>query len=94
MKNSESVEIKWSNIDSSMIDFIHYKYNGKVGMLGVTFKNSDSYIYNDVAIADIIHLIKSDSIGSTFTKYIRTRFSYKNIGNCNGVSPLDYVGFI
>ena len=88
------VNITWSDVESSSIEFIHYHHDGDKGMLGVTFKSGDSYIYNGVGIDEVINIFKADSVGSAFAKNIRLKYSYINIGNMNGESPLSKMGIM
>jgi hypothetical protein len=63
-------------------------------MLGVTFKSGDSYVYSDVGINEIISIFQSDSVGAAFSKNIRMNYSYKNIGDAQGQSPLRKIGLL
>jgi hypothetical protein len=81
MKNKKgTINIVWSDIDSSLISDLDYYHDGNKGMLQVTFASYDSYIYNDVGIDEIIKLLKADSVGSEFSKSIRMSYPYKSIG--------------
>ena len=88
------VNITWSDVESSSIEFIHYHHDGDKGMLGVTFKSGDSYVYSDVGIKEIISIFQSESVGAVFSKNIRMNYSYKNIGDTNGQSPLEKMGIV
>jgi hypothetical protein len=88
------VDITWSDVESSSIEFIHYHNDGDKGMLGVTFKSGDSYVYSDVGINEIISIFQSDSVGAAFSKNIRMNYSYKNIGDAQGQSPLRKIGLL
>lgn len=92
MSSKHTVNIIWSNIDSTSIEYMHYHNDGSNYLLGVTFKSGDSYIYKDVPLFDIISVLKSESIGKGFSKEIRLRYPYKNIGKVDGVSPLEKIG--
>lgn len=86
------VNIIWSDIDSTSVQYMHYHNDGNTGLLGVTFKSGQSYIYNNVPMFDILSLLKAESVGAAFSKEIKLRYSYKNVGNTNGVSPLEKIG--
>ena len=88
------VDITWSDVESSSIEFIHYHNDGDKGMLGVTFKSGDSYVYSDVGINEIISIFQSESVGAAFSKNIRMSYSYKNIGDAQGQSPLKKIGIV
>lgn len=87
-----TVDIIWSDVESSSIEFIHYHNDEKNQMLGVTFRSGDSYVYNNVMMNEVVDMLKSDSVGSFFSKNIRLNHSYTNIGNTNGESPLKKIG--
>lgn len=88
------VDITWSNVESSSIEFIHYHNDGDNGILGVTFRSGDSYVYDKVNINEVIDMLKAESVGSAFSKNIRLSHSYKNIGDTNGESPLKKIGIV
>jgi hypothetical protein len=92
LNKSGIVNIIWSEIDSSSISYMHYHNDGSKGLLGVIFKSGQSYIYNDVPMFDILSVLKSESVGSAFTKEIKLRYPYKNIGIINSGSPLEKIG--
>lgn len=89
--DNENISIIWDNVSSSMINFIHYKFDMKTNKtyLGVVFTSGDSYIYSSVDIKDVIMLLASESVGSTFAKNIKDKYPYKNIGKISGKSPLE-----
>ncbi len=91
-KENGVVNIIWSEMDSSSIEYIHYHNDGVRSVLGVTFKSGQSYIYDRVRMTDVINMLKSESVGSFFSKNIRMNYSYKNIGDANGYSPLKKIG--
>lgn len=82
------INIIVENIDSTMIDYMHFKSTGESGNLGVTFKNGESYIYGNVRVKSFLSVIAYTSIGEGFNKYIKGSYTYKSVGNCNGESPL------
>ena len=82
------INIIVENIDSTMIDYIHFNSSSQSGNLGVTFKNGESYIYGNVRIKSILNVLASSSIGEGFNTYIKGSYTYKSVGNCNGESPL------
>lgn len=89
MKSKMSdINIIVENIDSTMIDYLHFKGIGQSGNLGVTFKNGESYIYGNVRLKSFLNVLVSVSIGDGFNKYIKGSYTYKNVGNCGGQSPL------
>jgi hypothetical protein len=88
------INITWDDVESSSIESIHYNNNGDTGVLGVIFKSGDSYIYDKVGINEIVNMLKSESVGSYFAKNIRSSYSYKNIGNTYGESPLKKIGIV
>lgn len=91
--SDEVMNIIWENINSSMINLIHYKYNMQTqkSYLGVKFTSGSSYIYSDVRMSDIFILLKSDSVGKAFVESIKDRYPYKNIGVVNSGSPLSQL---
>ena len=91
-KENGVVNIIWSDMDSTSIDYMHYHNDGIQSVLGVTFKSGQSYIYDKVKMADIINMLKAESVGSFFSKNIRMNYSYKNIGDADGNSPLQKIG--
>lgn len=91
-KENGTVNIIWSEMDSTSIEYMHYHNDGVKGVLGVTFKSGQSYIYDNVRMTDVINMLKSESVGSFFAKNIRMNYSYKNVGDSNGVSPLQKIG--
>lgn len=93
-RENGTVNIIWSDMDSTSLEYIHYHNDGAKGVLGVTFKSGQSYIYDSVRMTDIIDMLKSESIGSFFAKNIRMKYSYKNIGESDGGSPLQKIGII
>lgn len=82
------INIIVENIDSTMVDYMHFKSIGQSGNLGVTFKNGESYIYGNVRIKSFLSVLASNSVGEGFNKYIKGSYTYKSVGNCNGESPL------
>lgn len=84
-----NINIIVDDIDSTMVEFLHFKSSGRKGNLGVTFKNGESYIYGNVRVQSFLNVVASASIGEAFTRYIKGSYSYKSVGNCNGESPLD-----
>lgn len=91
-KENGVVNIIWSDMDSSSLEYMHYHNDGIKSVLGVTFKSGQSYIYDMVKMTDVINMLKSESVGSFFSKNIRMSYSYKNIGDANGLSPLQKIG--
>lgn len=77
-----------------MIDYVHYHNDGHKGYLGVIFKSGDGYIYDNVNLSSIIEMLKSESVGSFFSKNITKKYPYKNVGNTDGQSPLSKIGII
>lgn len=95
MKKMETkFNIVITDIDSSMLSFMHFNSNGMSGSLGVTFKNGDSYIYGNVRLKSFLNVIASASMGEGFNKYIKGSYTYKSVGDCNGESPLVVNGMI
>ena len=92
MNKSGIVNIIWSDIDSSLIKYMHYHNDGSKGLLGVIFKNDQSCIYDDVSMFDILSVLKAESVGSAFSKEIKLRYQYKNVGVINSGSPLEKMG--
>jgi hypothetical protein len=92
--NNQKIEIIWSNVDSSSLDYVHYLLNNGRGVLGATFKSGDSYIYHDVPLEVINKLLNAESVGRIFFKEISHAFPFKNIGKCDNKSPLEKAGFI
>lgn len=92
MNKSGAVNIIWSDIDSSVIRYIHYHSDGNKNLLGVIFKNDQSCIYNDVSMFDVLNLLKAESVGSAFSKDIKSKYPYKNIGVIKSGSPLGKIG--
>lgn len=92
MNKSGVVNIIWSDIDSSMIKYMHYHNDGVKSLLGVIFDNDQSCIYNDVSMFDILNVLKAESVGSAFSKEIKLRYPYKNIGQILSGSPLEKIG--
>ena len=82
------INIIVENIDSTMLDYMHFKCIGQSGNLGVTFKNGESYIYGNVRLKSFISVLASVSVGEGFNKYIKGSYTYKSVGNCDGESPL------
>lgn len=76
-KNKKGIiNIVWSDIDSKLISDLDYHYDGTNSMLQVTFISNESYVYHNVEIDDIIRLLKAESVGSEFSKAIRTSYPY------------------
>lgn len=92
LTKSGIVNIIWSDIDSTSVGYMHYYNDGRKGLLGVTFKSGQSYIYNDVPMFDILSVLKSDSVGAAFSKEIKLRYPYKNVGTIGAKSPLESIG--
>ena len=92
MNKSGIVNIIWSDIDSSMIKYMHYYTDGNKSLLGVIFDNNQACIYNDVSMFDILTVLKAESAGSAFSKEIKLRYPYKNIGQILSGSPLETIG--
>lgn len=92
MKTKYNIMI--TDIDSSMLSFMHFNSLGSSGNLGVTFNNGESYIYGNVRLKSFLNVIASSSIGEGFNKYIKGSYTYKSVGNCNGESPLIIHGMI
>jgi hypothetical protein len=88
------IDIICSNVESSSIELIHYHKGNDKEFLGVTFRSGDSYIYNDIPMYEVINMIIASSIGTAFSKAIRTKYSYINVGNVNGESPLKKMGIV
>ncbi len=92
MNKKCAVNIIWSDIDSTSIKYMHYHNDGENRLLGVTFNSGESYIYRDVPMFDIVNVLKAESVGKGFSKEIRLRYPYKNIGKIVSGSPLETVG--
>jgi hypothetical protein len=86
-----NIDISCSELNSSMIEYMHLIADNKQGKLGVTFKNGTSYIYDGINLATFLAVIKADSVGESFSKYIKDQYPFKNVGDCNGESPLTKV---
>lgn len=72
------VELKVSDIDSSLIDRMEFVWHNdeswgltNTGHLRVTFQNGVRYIYEDVSFALLMAIASSDSIGKTFNEAIK-----------------------
>ena len=64
-------------VNSSQISYIGF--DDENNKLYVTFNNNKTYEYLDVPYSVWKELKSSDSIGSYFTKNIKTKYQYKEI---------------
>lgn len=81
-----------SDIDSSLLSFVHYHNNSQYGWLGVTFQTGDSYIYGNVPMKDVLNMLDAESMGSFFSKNIKNQYYYKSAGRVESGSPLAKIG--
>lgn len=88
------IDIFCYDVDSSTVESIHFHFNKDKGYLGVTFKSGISYVYANVRLDSIIRVITHESYGEGFNKYIKGSYAYKQIGDCNGQSPLIKAGLV
>lgn len=85
------IDIEISNIESTMIDYIHYVKKGNRLYLGIRFSSGDSYVYSDIRFSEVLNLIVSKSMGSYFSQHIKTKYPYKKLGAIGEQDPLKEI---
>lgn len=71
------MRIAVSDVDSSVIS--SFKYNTKTSELSVVFNSGVEYVFINVKHVDVLEmLVPRVSVGSAFTKYIKSTYDYKS----------------
>lgn len=71
------MRIAVNDVDSSVID--SFKYDTSTSELSVIFNSGVEYIFVNVKHVDVLQmLVPTVSVGSAFTKYIKSAYDYKS----------------